>query len=314
MLKSKKDLKIMQQIIENARMPLTVLARKTNLSREVVQYRLKQLEKNFITAYQARINLNHFAEAIYTIYLNIQGLERENAITKLKKLPLVHWISNSGGRWNYVVTFSVNYENRLKNFIDKLFYTFKDHIAQYTLTQHLLEYKDTFASLFGIKELKTSEKAIEQKRILDKIDIEILKELIKNCRVSNLEIAEKLNLTRETIRQRIQRLEKNEIIINYRTLINPSALELENYVLAIKCKNSNTNVLKELCNSLASINNCSYICLTAGEINLLVTISVKNLHELDKISTKVQKDFPNLIKEIEPLPLFEIGGQDYKFI
>lgn len=314
MLKSKKDLKIMHYIIEKARMPLTVLAKKTNLSREVVQYHLKQLEKNLITSYQARINLNHFADAIYTIYLNIQGIERENAIAKLKKLPLVHWISNTGGRYNYIVTFSVNNENQLRIFIDKLFDSFKDRIAQYTLTQHLLEYKDTFASLFEIKELKTSEKPIEKKIILDKTDTEILKELTKNCRVSNLEIAEKLNLTRETIRQRIQKLEKNEIIINYRTLINPSALELENYVLAIKCKNSNTNTLRELCNSLATINNCSYICITAGEINLLVTISVKNLNELDKISTKIQKEFPSLIKEIEPLPLFEIGSQDYKFI
>src|SRR3989344_4482449 len=237
MLKSKKDYKIMQNIIENARIPLTILAKRTGMSREVVQYRLKRLEENLIINYQARINLRFFADAIYTIYLNMKGVERTKTISKLRSLPLVHWIGNSGGRWNYVLTFSVTKENDLENFVNKLF------------------------SSFGKK---------------------------------------------------IKRLEKEDVILNYRTMIRPSALDLENYALAIKCMTTNTKELEKICDYFSRVEGCSYGCITAGEINMLVTLSVKNLKELDFIITKAQKDFI-LIREIEPLPLFEIGSQNYVF-
>ncbi len=302
----------MKEIIEDAKIPITQLAKKTRLSREVVQYRLKNLEKKLISGYQARINLNCFADGIYTIYLNIQKLERSAALSKLKNLPLVQWIGNSGGRYNYIITFSTDKENTLKNFIDRLFREFKNNISHYSLTQHILEYKDTFAALFDIEKKLVSEKPLKQKPDFDNTDRKILKQLVKNARLSNLEIAESLNLTRETIRQRIKNLEKKEVILNYRTLIKPSALELENYILAIKCNNSSTEILRLLCESLSKIKGCSYICITAGEVNILVTISVKNLRELDNISAVMQKEFPDLVREIEPIPLFEIGSQDYR--
>lgn len=312
MIKNKKDFRIIREIIENARIPLTELAKRTLLSREVVQYRLKNLEKNLIVGYQARANLNYFADSIYTIYLNIQKLERKAILAKLKSLPLVQWAGNTGGRYNVVITFSTDKENSLKGFIDKLFLEFKNNISHYSLTQHLLEYKDTFAPLFDKNENFISEKALKQKSKIDWMDKKIIAELTKNARASNLQIAEKLKTTRETIRQRIKNLEKKGVILNYRTLIKPSALGLENYILAIKCNNSGTEAIKPICEFLSNVNGCSYICMTAGEINILVTISVNKLEELDKISTTAQKEFSTIIREIEFLPLFEIGSQDYR--
>lgn len=310
---NKKDIKIMKNIIEDARIPITALAKKTQLSREVIQYRLKRLEKQLIRSYQTRINLGFFAEAIYTIYLNINGVEREETIKELGNLPLVYWVGNSGGRWNYVVSFSVNKQNNLEEFFNKLFSLFPNKIIQYSFTQHIKEFKDTFGSLLGINELKISEKPIQRKKILDGLDIQILKELIKNARLSNLEIAEKVNVTRETVRKRIKKLEKEEVILNYRTMIRPSAMGLEDYLLAIKCTTINTKELNEICLFFAHLPGCSYVCITAGEVTIFVTLSVRNLKELDKISAKVQKEFSTIIKEIEPLPLFDIGNQTYVF-
>ncbi len=312
MMESKKDFKIMHSIIEDARIPITVLAKKTQLSREVVQYRLKNLEKELIVNYQARINLNYFSSAIYTIYISIKGVEREEAIKKLKKIPLVHWAVNCGGRWNYIVTFSVHEDSNLENFINELFSSFKNKISHYSLTQHIKELKDTFGGLFGVNEIRSSEKSLKRKIMLDEIDRKILHYLIENCRISNLEIAEKIKVTRETVRKRIINLEKEDILLGFRALIRTSALKLEDYTLAIKCTTSHTKDLEEVCNFISKLEGCSYVCITAGETNILITLSVKNLQELDKISSQMQNEFPNIIKEIEPVPLFEIGSQDYK--
>jgi DNA-binding Lrp family transcriptional regulator len=59
-IKSLKDQKILSNIIEDARIPISELAKKIKLSREIVQYRLKNLEKYLIAGYQARVNLKIF--------------------------------------------------------------------------------------------------------------------------------------------------------------------------------------------------------------------------------------------------------------
>jgi len=310
MLKSLKDLKIMSAIIEDARIPVSSLAKKCRLKRENVQYRIKNLEKNLIAGYQARINLNLIADSIYTTYLNISGLKREEIILKLKKLPQVHWIASTLGRWNYILTFSVNNENKLSKFIDLLFGFFNKSQLEYSITQQIEEYKDSFSGLFGNNLLIISQKQIENKEI-DEVDKRILGHLTKNARVSNLEIADKIEMTREAIRMRIKNLEKKEIILNYRTLIKPQALELENFVLAVKCNSGSSKKLSEICSFLSNNKFFSYVCTTAGEFNILSVVHLKSLKELDDICTKLRLNFPDIISEIEPLPLIEVASQNY---
>ena len=66
---SKKDLKILQQLDLNLRVSYSQIGRKTRLSKETVQYRIKQLEKNkFITGYWAMPSIkNNFS--VYKILL-----------------------------------------------------------------------------------------------------------------------------------------------------------------------------------------------------------------------------------------------------
>lgn len=305
-----KDTKIINAIIENARIPISILAKKTRLSREVVQYRLNNLEKNLISGYQARINLGYFVDSIYTIYLNIQGNERKEIISKIKKLLNVHWIGSTLGKFNYIISFSVNKENSLNNFLSNLSESFRENQIQYILTQQTKEYKDSFSGLFGNNEVIVSQKGIEKIKI-DDVDREIIDELTKNARSSNEEIGEKVGLTRESVRNRIKELEKSKVLINFRTIIKPQELNLISYVVAIKSKTLQEKELDNICTFLSSFKEFSYVCQTAGEINILSVVSTKDLRELDEICTKIRDKFSNLLAELDVFPLIEVGSQDY---
>lgn len=61
---------------------------------------------------------------------------------------------------------------------------------------------------------------------LDHTDRNILKELQKNARISNQELADKVNLTPSPCLRRVKQLEKNGYILNYRTELNASKLGL----------------------------------------------------------------------------------------
>lgn len=306
MIENAKDNKIIAQLIENARMPISILARRTRLNREVVQYRLKNLEKNLIASYQARINLKFFSDAIYTIYLNLPG-ERKAIISKLKKLPQIHWIGNTLGRYNYIISFSVNKENTLKKFLDKFSEEFQN--INYVLSQQIEEHKDTFSGLLGTKNTITSQKETGRYE-LDKLDKEIINELTENARYSNSEIAEKIDSTRETIRMRIKNLEKNQVILNYRTIIKPQALKLENYFISIKSNNLNSRELSKIASYISNFNNSSYVCITAGEFNVISVIHIKSNKELDNFCIDLQSNFKE-INQIETFPLVEVGSQEY---
>lgn len=53
------------------------------------------------------------------------------------------------------------------------------------------------------------------KRLLDRADDRILSELARNARIPHAELAEKINLSRNAVRQRIERLERSGIIQAY---------------------------------------------------------------------------------------------------
>lgn len=307
MIKNKKDFNILKGLVEEARLPLSTLAKKTGLSREVVQYRLKQLEKEVILGYRARINLRQFVEASYIIFLNV-GLKKEEALPKLKQLPFVHWIGHTGGRWNYVVGFSVDASNSLKEFLDLLFALFEVPLT-YSLVQQLQEFKDTVV-FWGDEKKRISHIPLRQKASLDLLDVEIIELLCKNARWSNAELGKRLKVARETIRLRIKRLEQEKIILNYRTILRLEPLGLESYSLAIKCKSNRSKDLEPIARYLAGIEGVSFVCSTAGDIQFYANISTRSFEELDKVCTELRSDFSE-VQQVEPLPLFLVGQHEY---
>ncbi|MCL4127187.1 UNVERIFIED_CONTAM: hypothetical protein GTU68_037218 [Idotea baltica] len=61
---------------------------------------------------------------------------------------------------------------------------------------------------------------------LDKIDKQILQELQVNARISNLELAEKVNLSPTPCARRVKQLEESGVIKSHITLLDPEVLGL----------------------------------------------------------------------------------------
>ena len=61
---------------------------------------------------------------------------------------------------------------------------------------------------------------------LDKIDRQILHELQLNARISNLELAERVNLSPTPCARRVKHLEQAGVIIGHRTILDPEAVGL----------------------------------------------------------------------------------------
>ncbi|MBO1269746.1 Lrp/AsnC family transcriptional regulator [Arthrobacter cavernae] len=59
---------------------------------------------------------------------------------------------------------------------------------------------------------------------MDKIDRAIIMELMRDGRISNVDLADKVNLTPGPCLRRVQRLEESGTILGYRAVVDPAAL------------------------------------------------------------------------------------------
>ena len=78
---------------------------------------------------------------------------------------------------------------------------------------------------------------IMEKIKLDLTDRKILAELDKNCRIHNSVLAKKVHKSREAIKYRIQQLQKNGIIQNFITSIDPNKLGYYMFKVYLKLEN-----------------------------------------------------------------------------
>ncbi|MBW2997652.1 Lrp/AsnC family transcriptional regulator, partial [Candidatus Woesearchaeota archaeon] len=109
----KLDKKILYALSDNARMADSAIARKVKTSKQVVNYRIRRLERlNVITGYKAKISSALFGFTTYGVYLRLKDVSKDNEssiLGELKKDPFVKWIVTCTGRWDII--FSISAKN-----------------------------------------------------------------------------------------------------------------------------------------------------------------------------------------------------------
>ncbi len=65
----------------------------------------------------------------------------------------------------------------------------------------------------------------ETEIILDKTDLQILRLMQDNARISNADLARELGMAPSGILERVKKLEQKNVIIQYTARINPNALQ-----------------------------------------------------------------------------------------
>jgi Lrp/AsnC family leucine-responsive transcriptional regulator len=60
---------------------------------------------------------------------------------------------------------------------------------------------------------------------LDNIDLHILQLMQENARISNVDMAKKLEMAPSAVLERVKKLEHKKVILNYTTRINPAAVD-----------------------------------------------------------------------------------------
>ena len=132
---------------------------------------------------------------------------------------------------------------------------------------------------------------------LDLKDKKLLSEIEMNARISHTSLAKKVGLSKQVVKYRIERLEKDNIIQGYNTIIDSNKLGETIYIIYLKMIKMSSLQEKKWIIELEK--NPSIITLgkNAGNWDMTLVVRSKNNQELNQLLEKIFKDKLENIKE-----------------
>src|SRR3989338_469103 len=148
---------------------------------------------------------------------------------------------------------------------------------------------------------------------LDIINRKILYELDKNCRVSDNQLAKKVHLSRESVRNRINKLQQDGIILGFITSINPSKFGYMFFKLYFQLAN-NPKERERFYEYFKKIPGLYWFGGNDGVWDLHATFYAKNVKEFNNLKNKIYTEFKNLIIKKELGVLVNVREYQKKYL
>lgn len=129
--------------------------------------------------------------------------------------------------------------------------------------------------------------------LLDSNDKKILAQLDSNARMTYKEISKKTRIPKETVKYRIEKLEKEKIILGYWTVIDYAKRGMLLYRLYVKFQNNDPNKEKQLIDFLVARKEVKIVFRFSGSYDVALGIFVKSHHECEQFLDSLRKQFNN---------------------
>ncbi len=130
---------------------------------------------------------------------------------------------------------------------------------------------------------------------LDELDMAILGKLEADAKMTLLELARQLGAPRSTIRERIQRLERNGVIRGYTALIDPQRLGFGIQVIVQVTRDQRIPV-EDFVSAISAVPEVTRVQLITGEIDELVTLYVRDVDHLRTVLYASIGSIPGVIR------------------
>ncbi|MEK6952421.1 MAG: Lrp/AsnC family transcriptional regulator [Nanoarchaeota archaeon] len=292
-----KDKKILYQLDLNARQTNTQIAKKVGLSKDVVNYRIKSLEKEgIITGYYTVIDtskLGYFSFRVYLKLIDSTIIKEEEIINFLVNDKKTFFIVDIDGPFD--IGFSVWVKNIYE--FEDFYLKFKEKYKQYIGKDQISIFTSYYISNRSyILEKKKVENIVEygKSELIkhDEIDIKILNLISSNARIPIVEISKKLNMPERTVAFRIKQLEKKKIIQGYRVLFDLKLLGYEYYKVDFILKDISR--IKSLINYAILHPNIIYIDQTIAGSDFEFDLEVKNKQQFLQIINELRTKFSEI--------------------
>ncbi|MFH2106568.1 MAG: winged helix-turn-helix transcriptional regulator [Candidatus Micrarchaeota archaeon] len=295
------DWKILAELDNDARAPNTRIAKKLRTNKNVVNYRIQNLEKKgIIRGYYTIINAYKLGYQGYRLYLRFQytDTQKEKEIMEyFIKQKNNWWISYLKGNWNMAILSWFRNQRELVGAMNEFFKQYRDFVEDYQLVVYygIKHYRLPFTKKYLMGGAKKECMQADEKIETDKTEIEILKYLSTNGKASLIAIANKVNLTPSAVKYRIKQLLNKGIVLGFRPIFDIKKLGYLQYKLDINVKD--TSIIEKIGKFAEEHDNVFYLDQTLGYADVELEVYVNDEKEFFQIIRDIRDKFSGNIKD-----------------
>jgi len=297
------DKKLLYELDKASNIPLQELSKKLKKSKQFILYRMKRLEEaNVITGYNAIIDTSKLGFFTFRVYFKFQQTTIEEGTrfvdyvkTNLKQ---VWTITSMHGKWDYALFLGVKTISEFHTIWDGIMLNYKPKIRTYNVAVYAPVYN--FNRTFFIDAAEESIVRVYgagEKEDVDDLDWRIIETYSNNVRQSSLEIAKKLNVSADTVRARIKKLEQRKIITGYKIGLNLEPLGFVSYRVDLQLLSTHRN--KEIFEFCKLHKNIYQINKSIGGADFEIEAIVKDLNHLLRLIDEIKNKFHDAVNDAE---------------
>jgi len=296
-----KDKKILCELEKNARQPISQIAKKVRLSKETVNYRIKQLEKNeVIGGYATSVNSAAMGYNLFRMFLKFQNTtpkKEEEIIAYFRRLPSIMRLCSIEGNWDLAVSISAKNVFEFKKIYDQFIQKYGRYVEQKYISIATKVYHFIHGLLYGSNDRSYLISQAEQNVVkIDETDKKIISLLRKDCRMPIIDLSKKLKLSANAVKYRINRLVKENVITSFKIKVNDRPFGYQHYHIILTLQNIDQEKKEKMIETLIDDQHVYFIIEALGEADLEFEVHVRNSSELYALLKDLRNKF-KCIKE-----------------
>jgi DNA-binding Lrp family transcriptional regulator len=309
------DRKILYELDQDSRQSLGKIAKKVRCSKQTLHYRIRRLEsEGVISGFVTAIDTAKLGYSMYMLFIELSGIslgKKKEFLAFLAKQKNIAWLASCGGKFD--IAMRVNARS-----MEEFNMIFKDMQAGYPgfIKNHIIslsyEYH-RYQRMFYPRENHPKEELFvirqEKEMETDEADRMLLQLLSKNSRIGTNELAKKAQISPNTVRVKIKRMQDEGVIKRFTISINEKLLGIERQDMLISLRNLGQEREKELEEFCKQENRITFMLRAIGKWDLTLTVDSKGQADFQDFLTSFRSSFSDIINE------FEIAGimEDVKF-
>lgn len=313
-----RDKKILFMLSQNARTPLSKIAKFSNLSRDSVRYRIKGYEgKGILKMSRTLVNIAKLGYDSYHLFLRLNNPSKEaekRIINELSDMPFVRAILKFFGSYDLEIALIAKNLPEFDRYLTEILHITRDFIQDYEILVITDNYRAGAFPKSFLKEIKQNHIAFKAERPSrseykpDKKDFEIIKTIRDDSQMTLIDISAKVHISPDAVSYRLKKLMEN-IIIAFVPVINYTAIGYNIHALLVNINGLDKEKEKKLIDFMRTNDNILWAVKTVGRFNVLSYVCSKNESELQETINSLRNLFPEQINRYESLLAFE----EYKY-
>jgi len=311
-----KDRRILEELDKNPNIYLSELAKKVGISRQVAEYRInKLLSQKTVYSFYTIIDTGRLGYSTFRAHLRLKNVSEEAYSKFAKELFTeypVMWVAFISGSFDIIVDIFAKNTTEFEEVFFKILQKNKEIIQSYETL--VIIGMDLYTYNYFIDSRRERKKITIHRNVekynLDDTDKKILQQIKHNSRIAYEVIGKKMGLSRNTIKNRIRKLEEKKIVAGYKAIIDFSHFNKQSFKVFIKYNNSKIEQESSLLEFIKQRKGILASLKLLGKWNLDIEIHTENVKELQQFIIDLRNKF-EIIEDYEIIQIIEDYGIDF---